>query len=41
MPKIKIYKTETGISSFGKYLTISEFKKLKEGIIKYLNAINP
>jgi hypothetical protein len=40
MPKIRIYKTENGITCFGKYLTIVEFKKLKEILIEYFKKIN-
>ena len=40
MPKIRIYKTQMGLTAFGKYLTITEFKKLKELIEKYLSYDN-
>jgi hypothetical protein len=39
MPKIRIYKTENDITCFGKYLTIEEFKKLKEILMEYFNKL--
>lgn len=39
MPRIKLIKTESSITTFGRYLSIQEWIKLKKRCVEYINKL--